>query len=291
MGKTSMNCYNCDHDKEIIYKTINGIKLRMLIFNPQECDDNKTLSSVLLIHGGGWTCGSPDSPLYKQIARSFNAIGLCTFSIQYRLAMNNSLTVDDCVKDARSAMRFLKANASELGVDINKVVVCGGSAGAHLALSTIMFSTINSDDDLSISTTPAAAILFSPVIDTSAEGYGNTMLGDRWREFSPLENIQPQMPPVIIFHAEDDVITPYSGVVKFREAMNKRGNQCELYSYPEGGHGFIKDNHDAYSDVMLNIERFLGLWNLKSAGINNKAIAPRLFARIPSAVELPHGVH
>ena len=165
-------------DREMIYKSLGDINLRMLIFDPAQHEKEEPLPSVLLIHGGGWKNGSPDIPFYKQIGRSFNAIGFRTFSIEYRLLNKSAKTIADCIADSRSAMRFLILNSKELGIDIKKIVVCGGSSGAHLALSNIMFDTIKDDEDnLSISTNPSAAILFYPVIDTSPEGYGNSLLG------------------------------------------------------------------------------------------------------------------
>jgi len=260
-------------DASISYKSVDGRSLRMLVFNPEGERDEVKLPSVILIHGGGWTSGSPDLELYKREARSFNSFGLRVFSVQYRLVENGAGSVESCVRDVRSAMRYLKAHACELGVDSGKIVACGGSAGAHLSFAEELFNSINEPgEDLSVSTEPAAIVAFYPVIDTSQEGYGQEILGSSWREFSPLHNVKPGMPPVLILHAKDDAIAPYLGSVKFKAAMDAAGGSCELVSYESGGHGFIANSGEAYEDAMAKVEEFLSRSSLlpKNGKSNNR---------------------
>ena len=93
------------------------------------------------------------------------------------------MTVFECVKDARAAMRYVRSHAPELGIDPDKIVFNGATAGGHLAAATAMFDGVDhADDDLTLSCRPDAMVLFSPVIDTSAVGYGQAKIGERWKE-------------------------------------------------------------------------------------------------------------
>ena len=67
------------------------------------------------------------------------------------------------------------------GIDPNRIVVSGASAGGHVAAGTALFEEVNEGtDNLDISCRPDALVLFYPVIDTSEHGYGQKKIGDRW---------------------------------------------------------------------------------------------------------------
>lgn len=114
------------------------------------------------------------------------------------------------MKDGRSAIRYLRANAKPLGIDADKIVVSGGSAGGHVAVATALFDQVNeSSDDISISCLPDALVLLNPVIDTSEKGYGQEKIGDSWKELSPVNQVKANLPPTIIFHSTNDQVVPF----------------------------------------------------------------------------------
>src|SRR5439155_382516 len=128
-------------------------------------------------------------------------------------------TVFDCVKDARSAVRYVRAHAGELGIDPQNIIVSGGSAGGHLAVATAIFSGVDEvGEDTSVSPVPNALVLLFPVIDTSKEGYGNAKIGERWKELSPAHNVRSGLPPTIIFHGTGDTTCPFKGAQMFHDA-------------------------------------------------------------------------
>jgi acetyl esterase/lipase len=131
-------------------------------------------------------------------------------SVEYRLyKAGTNVSVFECVKDVRSALRYVRAHSTELGIDPQKIVVSGASAGGHLAVATALFAFDEAGEDTSISCAPNALVLLSPVIDTSKEGYGNSKIGERWQELSPTHQVRSGMPPTIIFHGTGDATTPY----------------------------------------------------------------------------------
>ncbi|MDZ7617378.1 MAG: prolyl oligopeptidase family serine peptidase, partial [Patescibacteria group bacterium] len=112
-------------------------------------------------------------------------------------------------------------------------------------------------EDAGVSCMPNALVLLFPVIDTSAEGYGNALLGERWRALSPLHQVRPGMPPTIVFHGTADTTTPFAGAKAFHQAMLAAGNRCELIVTEGGVHGYIMQNLPIYEETLDHIERFL----------------------------------
>jgi acetyl esterase/lipase len=196
-------------------------------------------------------------------ADHFAKLGLVSISVQYRLAsVKTNTTVFDCVKDVRSAIRYVRAHADELGIAPGKIIASGGSAGGHLAASTAMFDVNEGSDDLNIPPTPNALVLLFPVIDTSAEGYGNARIGERWKELSPAHNVRPGLPPTIIFHGTADPTTPFKGAQIFHDAMLKAGNRSELVIHEGGGHGYLMRTQPLFDECLAKTDAFLKTLNL-----------------------------
>lgn len=241
----------------LVYKEIGGRALEMHVFEPQGLKAGDQRACFLAIHGGGWVGGAPQR-MYP-FAAHYAKLGLVGISLQYRLRNDQTgVSVFDCVKDARSAMRYLFTHATDLGIDPRKVIVSGGSAGGHLAAATALFDRVNEEsDDLTVKATPAALVLLYPVIDTSAEGYGQKKIGDRWRELSPLHNVRAGLPPTILFHGTGDTVTPFAGAKAFHEAMIKAGNRCELDINEGGVHGYLMREKVLFDDTLQKTDAFL----------------------------------
>ncbi|MDF1814599.1 MAG: CocE/NonD family hydrolase, partial [Verrucomicrobiales bacterium] len=246
-------------DQKRIYKKIDGRELEMHLFNPEVHDPATDSRPVFLfIHGGGWAGGEPLR--FYTMAKHFSDQGMVTASLQYRLwdRTGKGNTVFDCVKDGRSAIRYLRENAKELGIDPDKIVVSGGSAGGHVAVSTALFDEVNEPtDNLEISCRPDLMVLLNPVIDTSENGFGQNRIGERWRELSPLHHVKSGLPPAIIFHATGDQVVPYIGAKQFHDQSLKLGNDSELVNYEGGWHGYFIFDLKLYEGVVSRIETWL----------------------------------
>jgi len=194
-------------------------------------------------------------PFASDFAKRHGMVGI---SVQYRLYKPGTATVFDCVKDARSSVRYVRAHANELGIDPAKIIVSGGSAGGHLAAATALFDGVNEEsDDLSVSCRPDALILLFPVIDTSTEGYGNEKIGERWQELSPVHHVRPGLPPTLTFHGTGDVTTPFIGAKIFHESMIAAGNRSELDINEGGKHGYLMFEEALYEDTLTKSAAFL----------------------------------
>ncbi len=241
-------------DRKVVYKTVGGRKLHLHIFNPK--NEKKKRPVFLIIHGGGWTGGEPRK--FYSMAEHFARRGMVGVSLEYRL-MNakHGTTVFDCVRDGRSAVRYLRQHADELGIDPDRIVVSGGSAGGHVAVGTALLEFDEPGEDISVSCVPNGLVLLNPVIDTSKAGYGQAKIGERWRDLSPVHQVKAGLPRTLMFHSTEDTVTPYAGAKRFAELSRAAGNDCTLVSYEGGRHGYFIFDLAAYREVMGRMTAFL----------------------------------
>lgn len=243
-----------------IYKTARDSgrerKLEMHIFEPENFKATDKRPCFLALHGGGWVAGTAD--VMYCVAQHFAQRGWLGVSLQYRIARaDRGTTVFDCVRDARSAVRYLRAHAAELGIDPNQIVVGGRSAGGHLAAATALLEFDEPGEDMSISCAPNALALYSAVLDTSENGYGKDTIGDRWAELSPLPHVRAGLPPTLVLHGLRDTTAPVVGAKAFAEAMVKAGNKCELILNDRGGHSYMMRTEPLFLEAMRQTSDFL----------------------------------
>lgn len=249
--------------RTVVYKQVGVRSLHLHLFEPDGHKPSDRRPAFLAIHGGGWTGG--DARRFYPVADWFRQQGFLGVSLEYRLLNSKTeitaktkTTVFDCVKDGRSAVRYLRSHAAELGIDPHRIVVAGGSAGGHVAAGTALFDDVNEDsDDLSVSPHPNVLVLFYPVIDTSAAGYGQKKIGDRWQELSPVHHVRKDLPPTLILHGTGDTVTPYAGARSFFDQTQAAGNYCELISHPDGRHGYFIFDLQLYEQAMQQTLKFL----------------------------------
>jgi len=113
-------------------------------------------------------------------------------------------TLHVCVEDAKSAIRWVRAHAKELGIDPAKVIAAGGSAGGHLAAATALVPGFDSaGDDLSISAVPDAMVLYNPGTNPSLSGRNEVRSKegkDITKAISPTLFIREKAPPALLFY-------------------------------------------------------------------------------------------
>jgi len=242
--------------RKVAYKKAGDRELFLHVFEPAGHQASDRRACFVTIHGGGWVGGEPRR--FYPFAAHFAKLGMVGISVEYRLAKPGSgVTPFDCAKDARSAVRYVRVHAAELGIHPGKLITNGGSAGGHLAAAALFEGVDEAGDDLKISPVPNAMALLFPVIDTSAEGYGNAKCGAEWEKISPLHRVKSGLPPTIVFHGTADTTTPFNGAKAFHEAMLKAGNRCELVVNEGGKHGYLMFNRAQYDETMKRTEEFL----------------------------------
>lgn len=244
-----------------IYKTIDDVSLSMIMYKPVSTTVN--LPAIVFFFGGGWVSGDPAQFQFQ--AEYLASRGMVAFCPDYRTSSRNSTTPFECVKDAKSAIRYLKIHSEELGIDKNKIVASGGSAGGHLAACAAVIENVNeTTDDLTVSPVPLAMVLFNPVVDTGKKGYGQEKLAGREFEISPVHHINSKVPVTLIMHGKADITVPYENVHRFNYLMKQQGNECTLIGYKKQGHGFFNYNKSPkyFKKTLAQTEEFLDKNNL-----------------------------
>lgn len=249
-----------------VYKTVGKDKLNLYIFAPDKVKADELRPAIVFFFGGGWSTGSPKQ--FETQARYFASRGMVAITVDYRVRTRHNAKVTDCVADARSAVRWVRANSKRLGIDPDRIAASGGSAGGHLAASTAFIDEFDEvSEDKKVSAEPNALILFNPALIlaplpghslvVSGAQLKPEFLGAEASRLSPGHHVQSGGPPTIIFHGRADATVPYQASEIFTDVMKSKGNSCTLYGYADQGHGFF--NQDPWrSRTLIEADEFLG---------------------------------
>ncbi|NNM86864.1 MAG: alpha/beta hydrolase [Phycisphaerales bacterium] len=230
--------------KCVVYKKTPQRNLQLYIFDPAGWKASDTRPAMVFFHGGGWI-GGPVSQFYSQSANLARR-GMVAISVDYRVTARDKTSPFQSVRDAFSAMRWIRAHAKELGINPTQIAAGGGSAGGQLAaaLATLTASWTGDGKYLDISPRPNALVLFNPVIDNGPHGYGYNRVKAKWRTFSPLENIKKGMPPTLVMLGTKDQLIPMKTAESFRQKILDVKSRCELVFFAGQMHGFF--NYSPY---------------------------------------------
>lgn len=232
-----------------IYKRVGDVSLNAYIFEPKGHVASDQRPAIVFFFGGGWRGGTPGQflPHCQHLAER----GMVAISVDYRVKNRQNAWPQDCVEDAKSAIRWVRKNANRLGVAPNRIAAGGGSAGGHLAAATALIKGFErQSEDASISSAPNAMVLFNPAVAlTQVDGLKlvpEEKLEDikartqgRPEEIAPINHVRKGMPPSIIFHGTADPTVLFASVEEFAKRMTAAENRCELKPYKDQVHGFF----------------------------------------------------
>ncbi|MDT8389541.1 MAG: alpha/beta hydrolase fold domain-containing protein [Lentisphaeria bacterium] len=241
----------------VVYKTVGETQLKLHIFNSAGHKASDRRPAIVFFFGGGWVGGSPTQffPHCEYLASR----GMVAISAEYRTKSQHGTTPRECVKDGKSAVRWIRRHAAELGIDPEKLAAGGGSAGGHVAASTGTATAFEEEgEDRTISSAPAALVLFNPVFDNGPGGYGHDRVKEYWTDISPMRNIGPTTPPTIVFLGTRDKHVPVETAKEYKRLMEKNGRRCDLRLYEGQPHGFFNyKNQEFYTKTVAEMDRFL----------------------------------
>lgn len=249
---------NIEPDKKVLYKEIDGVKLYLHFFFPKNHKMNDRSPALVLFHGGGWRGGGVNH-FYNQSAYLASR-GMVAINVQYRIENSHGTTPKECVKDGKSAMRWVKKHALEYGINPEEIIAGGGSAGGHIAAAVATLDDYNEQgEDLSISCMPKALVLYNPVVNNSKEGYGYNRVKEYWESISPAHHISEKTPPTLIMLGTKDTAFKPELAKEFKRKMEDFGNRCDLILYEDQVHAFfnIDKNSDLHFKTMEDADLFL----------------------------------
>ncbi|MCR4994014.1 MAG: alpha/beta hydrolase [Bacteroidales bacterium] len=194
--------------------------------------------AILIIHGGGWSAGSKNDMVYRTLMIDYAMKGYVVANMNYRLTQEAPLPA--CIEDVRCAVRWMKAHASELGIDPNRIGTYGHSAGGHLSLMLGCAAGSKAFNEAN-----APWMDQSPSVACAAGGAPPTEIGraGAWAdhtEWWPIGYIGKNETPILVLQGgEDPVVRPNlteDWVVK----MQKAGSPVD-YVKVHGNHGVAFD--------------------------------------------------
>src|SRR5437762_12571834 len=245
----------------ITYLTANNFEAKLDVYS--RSDSTTPQPTLIWIHGGGWTGGTKESATFSLLP--YMEMGWNVVNVEYRLAKISlaPAAVEDCLW----ALRWVIRNAKQYGFDTSKLVVSGGSAGGHLALTTAMIPASEGMDRECPGTEElkVAAVVdwygITDVVDlldgANMKTYAVQWLGslpnrvEVAKRVSPLTYVRPGIPPVISIQGDQDPTVPYDHSVRLQDALKKVAVDGELITIPGGKHGgFTRaENQRAYAAI------------------------------------------
>ena len=161
-------------NEKLVYRTTDqGKALSVWVYWPGGKKPQQPLPAIVLYHGGGWTTGTP--VFYLAVARHFVERGMIAVLPEYRVNESSGSRIPDSTKDARAAMRWVKAHAGELGIDLKRLSAGGGSAGGQLAAS-LGAAKVDHPDEPAIDPRPEALVLFNPGLNFTYPAFADAGL-------------------------------------------------------------------------------------------------------------------
>lgn len=228
--------------KDIVYKTTPQGELKLHVFSPKgEVQIAALRPCVVFFFGGGWKSGS-----YLQFvpqAEYLASRGIIAISADYRIANIHKTTPDKAVEDAKSAIRWVRGHATELGIDPDKVIAGGGSAGGHLAACTALVKAYDAEsDDKSISAKPNAMVLFNPAMNIATlfkqrETGDSPITLDMAEAITPNNFVSKDTPSAILFFGTADKLK--AGGDEYIKKARELGLRAEMWTADGMPHGFF----------------------------------------------------
>ncbi len=250
--------------KQTTNSTGGPVTLNLQIFTPPGHKPSHQRPAIVFFFGGGWVDGSPSQfhPQCEYLASR----GMVAISAEYRVKNIHGTTPKECVKDGKSAIRYVREHAAELGIDPNRIATGGGSAGGHVAAATGTLTAYEEPgENLAISSRPNALVIYNGVVDNGPGGYGYSTVQAYWQTISPLQNINSNTPPTVFFLGTSDALVPVSVGTNYQAAMRALGLRCDLHLYEGQPHSFF--NYDipddssgpfyGYRDTLFKTDEFL----------------------------------
>lgn len=240
-------------EKDITFECAAGADLKLDVYRP---DAASVRTAILYFHGGGWRAGSRE--MMRPDARAMAALGFVGLPAQYRLLGQAPWPAQ--IHDVKAAIRWTRAHAAELGIDPDRIVLWGSSAGAQLALLAggtpdvpASLAHAVGERELGphgVSSAVAAVIAVHPPVSfhlgdpadrssTSARSLlGDSASEEQARAASPITHVKESFPATLLLHGTQDRMVHHSASQRMFDALRSVRAPVDLHLFHGHTHGF-----------------------------------------------------
>ncbi len=241
--------------RSYMYKHSGGNAQEMEIYFPPRHDPAKArVPGLLLFHGGGWNGGHLSQ--FRAAAHYFASRGLVSATVNYRMLTKEAAKTLPpgetrkrvCITDAKSAIRWMKQHAAELGVDPQRIITGGGSAGGHIAvLATINGGLDDPSDPKGLATNVVAYLLFNPAFSSD---------DSKDPQVDVLPYLETGFAPAIVFFGTDDKTWKPGWDAAYAKLKRLGNTTTQLWLAEAEAHGFF--NRQPWTALtLIAADRFL----------------------------------
>jgi acetyl esterase/lipase len=220
-----------------------GRDLKVDVFTPPGAVANR--AGVLLIHGGSWTSG--DRAQLHGYGILLGRVGYTCVACEYRLTGEASWPAQ--IDDVRAAFQWMRSNARELEIDVNRIAVEGHSAGGHLSL--MLAGTTSSEIAACIAVYPptdldlrSEAIAKLRAANPAVVDVVSALLGSDpslRKEASPVTHVTPSFPPTMLVHGNADIVVDVEHTFRMYRALTDAAVKTEMHIFEGQHHAFDRD--------------------------------------------------
>lgn len=200
--------------------------------------------AVIMFHGGGWSSGNRKQ--FRPFCQYLASRGLVAATVTYTLAKkSNTQGVSRkrvCIKDAKTAIRWYKQHANELGIDPQRIIAGGGSAGGHISLLATTNPGLNRPTDPKrYNTNVIAYLLFNPAFD---------LADSKDSEATFLHHVKADLPPSIVFYGSKDKWMRVGWKTTYQKMQSLGIKSTEVLIAEGQDHGFF--NKQPWADITFS---------------------------------------
>lgn len=246
--------------EKFLIREDNGFNTYIDVYLPK----NKISDKAIVIFPGGGYCQRAEHE-GKGYADFLSDNGFTSFVVNYSTTSEGDFHFPKQLLDARSAVRFVRANSEKFGIDKNQIYVMGSSAGGHLtALTSTCFEKIEgeeSDPNYREDFIPNGQILCYPVIELYGKNANvhsaKNLFGENYSEelcikYSPNLLVSEKTPKAFIWHTFEDDGVVVQNSLNYAIKLKENGVSCEMHLFPHGGHGKGLATKDTIEDKYVS---------------------------------------
>jgi len=205
---------------------------------------------VIVVRGGGWMVN--DRKRFAHVASALAEKGIVAACIEYRIA--DEAAFPGAIQDVKGAVRWMRANSKEYGVNSEFIATLGGSSGAQMALLVGLTGGLsdfegNGGNSGTSSSVQAVVAMATPTDLLSLNENNKLTVGtflhatplensELWRQASPINHVMRGGPPVLLLHGSDDDSVPVSQSLEFVRRYRDAGSHAQVYVLPDAPHAF-----------------------------------------------------